>query len=65
MYRRSDVLAILRIKELLYGHRFTIEGARRRLAAEEESLRPTAMETLRRVTHELREISESLRTPPR
>lgn len=32
MYRRRDVEVVLAIKQLLYEERFTIEGARRRLA---------------------------------
>ena len=33
MYRKKDIETILRIKQLLYKDRFTIEGARKRLAA--------------------------------
>ena len=32
VYRRRDVAVVLEIKRLLYEQRFTIEGARRRLA---------------------------------
>lgn len=35
LYRRRDVEMALRIRDLLYGQRFTIEGARRQLAREE------------------------------
>ena len=35
LYRRRDVDLILRIKELLYAERFTIEGARRKIREEE------------------------------
>ena len=49
LYRRKDVLAVLHIKELLYRQRFTIAGARRRLAAEEGTLPPTSLDSLRRV----------------
>jgi len=31
MYRRKDLETILVVKQLLYGERFTIEGARKRL----------------------------------
>lgn len=62
-YRRNDVEAILRIKDLLYRQRFTIAGARRRLAAEQGSLPPTVLDSLRRVRDELKEISASLRKP--
>lgn len=61
LYRRSDVLAVLRIKELLYRQRFTIAGARRRLAAEEGSLPPTALDVLRGLKDELSDISSLLR----
>ena len=33
MYRRQDIETILQIKHLLYKERFTIEGARKRIAA--------------------------------
>ncbi|MGH7412050.1 MAG: MerR family transcriptional regulator [Candidatus Methylomirabilis sp.] len=64
LYRRKHVLAILRIKELLYRQRFTIAGARRRLAAEDGTLPPTSLDSLRRVKDELREISALFRKPP-
>jgi len=60
LYRRNDVLAVLRIKELLYQRRFTIAGARRHLAAEQESLRPTALDSIRLVREELKRISSLL-----
>jgi DNA-binding transcriptional MerR regulator len=31
VYTRKDVEALLKVRELLYAHRFTIEGARRKL----------------------------------
>src|SRR5438105_5604505 len=34
MYRPEDVQLLMRIKELLYARRFTIEGARKRLLEE-------------------------------
>ncbi len=34
LYRRKDVEALLRIKDLLHNRRFTIEGARQQLKAE-------------------------------
>ena len=60
LYRRNDVLAVLRIKELLYRQRFTIAGARRRLAAEQGPLPPTVLDSLRRVKDELKDISSLL-----
>ena len=61
LYRRNDVLAVLRIKELLYRQRFTIAGARRRLAAEQEPIPPTVVDSLRRVKDELKDLSSLLR----
>ena len=60
LYRRNDVLAVLRIRELLYRQRFTIAGARRRLAAEQGPLPPTVLDSLRRVKDELKDISSLL-----
>ena len=47
MYRRKDVEALLEIKRLLYEKRFTIEGARKALAAREKP--PVPQHTTRRV----------------
>ncbi len=63
LYRRNDVLAVLRIKELLYRQRFTIAGARRRLAAEQGPLAPTVLDSLQRIKDELKDISSLLRRP--
>jgi DNA-binding transcriptional MerR regulator len=40
MYRPEDVQMLLRIKELLYARRFTIEGARKRLLEERRTAAP-------------------------
>jgi len=48
LYRRKDVELLLRIKQLLYEKRFTIEGARQSLQA-----RPGKARTPKRVQHEL------------
>ncbi len=61
LYRRKDVLAVLRIKELLYRQRFTIAGARRRLASEQGPLSPTVLDSLQRMRKELEDISSLLR----
>jgi len=61
LYRRNDVLAVLRIRDLLYRQRFTIAGARRRLAAEQGPLAPTVLDSLQRVKDELKDISSLLR----
>lgn len=38
LYRRQDVLLVLRIKHLLYDRKFTIEGARRHLKQKSDSV---------------------------
>jgi DNA-binding transcriptional MerR regulator len=38
LYRRKDVEMLLRIKELLHDQRFTIEGARKHLKTESETV---------------------------
>lgn len=54
-YQRKDILFIRRIKHLLYSEGFTIEGARSKLAAEENPL------PINRYNHEfLRTIISSL-----
>jgi DNA-binding transcriptional MerR regulator len=67
MYRRRDVEVVLAIKRLLYEERFTIEGARRRLAEiqrgqREEARRPPsdAAALLARVRTELGELKALL-----
>ncbi|NJD68731.1 MAG: MerR family transcriptional regulator [Candidatus Methylomirabilota bacterium] len=61
LYRRNDVVAVLRIKELLYRKRFTIAGAKRQLAAEQESFPPTVLDAVRSVKAELAQLSSLLR----
>jgi DNA-binding transcriptional MerR regulator len=61
LYRRHDVVAVLRIKELLYQKRFTIAGARRHLTAEEGPFPPTLLDSVRLVKEELKRISSLLR----
>ncbi|MDE2059574.1 MAG: MerR family transcriptional regulator [candidate division NC10 bacterium] len=61
LYRRNDVLAVLRIKELLYQRRFTIAGAKRHLASEQEPFPPTVLDSLRLVKEELKQVSSLLR----
>jgi DNA-binding transcriptional MerR regulator len=74
MYRKKDIETILRIKQLLYAERFTIEGARKRLSADRredagESPRSAPAKApagkipsgeLRRVRAELEKIQELL-----
>src|SRR4029079_8859380 len=40
LYRRKDVEMLLRIKHLLYDRRFTIDGARQCLHAEDKTAQP-------------------------
>lgn len=61
LYRHNDVLAVLRIKGLLYEQRFTIAGARRQLATEQGVSPPTVLGALRRVKEELKDIVSLLR----
>jgi DNA-binding transcriptional MerR regulator len=42
MYRPDEIKLLLRIRELLYGKRFTIAGARRTLLAERREESPQA-----------------------
>ena len=61
LYRRSDVESILEIKELLHRKRFTLEGARKRLAAKK---RPksgsSSVDLLKTVRDELEDIRDLL-----
>jgi DNA-binding transcriptional MerR regulator len=45
LYRRKDVELLLRIKHLLYGRKFTIEGARQSLHEEARSPKTRAVKT--------------------
>ncbi len=64
MYRRKDVEAVLRIKQLLYEEGFTIAGARQQLRADikiEKNQAPLPFPThsasdLKRLRHGLQEI---------
>ena len=72
MYRPDEVKLLLQIRELLYGKRFTIAGARRTLLAERREESPQGelgfAEAERRmlifeVKEGLREVVSRLRTP--
>ncbi len=61
MYRRKDVEAVLRIKQLLYEEGFTIAGARQQLRVEGKNQAPlpfpsAAAGDLKRLRHGLEEI---------
>ena len=64
-YRQSDIDVILRIKELLYGEKYTIAGARQRIKTD-RSLRsarrhePAGQSALRGIRAELTELMKQL-----
>ena len=58
LYRRKDVEALLRIKQLLHSERFTIEGARRQLKSEASA--PRESKPASKQVQQLREIRDSL-----
>jgi len=62
VYRRHDVELILRIKELLYKEKFTIAGARRRLAGRGRTADggESPAGVLDEVKRELTELAEEL-----
>jgi DNA-binding transcriptional MerR regulator len=62
LYRRKDVEQLLQIKELLYGKRFTIEGARQTLAsrAKEPRIEPVREQASLFVDSPLPEIRKEL-----
>src|SRR5512133_1671978 len=45
LYRKRDVVMVLEIKKLLYQERYTVAGARRRLAEREERARRLELRT--------------------
>lgn len=60
-YSRADVELILRIKHLLYEERFTVAGAKKRLAEEADAGAPPAAAAAPRLDSARREEVESLR----
>jgi DNA-binding transcriptional MerR regulator len=64
LYRRRDIETILRIRDLLYQERYTIAGAKRRLADEEETAVAHAREVLGRVKAGLEDIAAFLKRAP-
>ncbi len=61
IYSRRDVETLLKVKELLYAHRFTIAGARRKLR--EGGVEPVAPEAVSsEETTRMREALVALRT---
>lgn len=64
LYRRRDIETILRIRNLLYKERYTIAGAKRRLADEEETAVARAREVLSQVKAELQDLAAFLKHSP-
>lgn len=67
LYRRKDVETLLRIKDLLHGRRYTIEGARKALKgdAQKKEAAPQGTATaelgkLRKIRDELIDLREKL-----
>jgi DNA-binding transcriptional MerR regulator len=61
LYRKRDVAMVLEIKKLLYQERYTVAGARRRLAEREErSRRLEALATVQRLRSGLESILKQL-----
>jgi DNA-binding transcriptional MerR regulator len=58
LYRRKDVDTLLRIKDLLHGQRFTIEGARKQLRTEQEATEKAGLPSAD--LRKLREIRDKL-----
>jgi DNA-binding transcriptional MerR regulator len=70
LYRRKDVETVLEIKRLLYEQRFTIEGARKHLAAAKQRpdpaparrapVQPALFDDKSRIINEIRDQLQSL-----
>jgi len=64
LYRRKDVELILKIKELLYKHKYTIAGAKKHLRSVERGKEPSSKSTktvtLQEIKSELMEIRRLL-----
>ncbi len=62
LYRKRDVVMVLEIKKLLYQERYTVAGARRRLAEREERARRLELRaSVQHVRAGLEEILERLK----
>lgn len=61
LYRKRDVVMLLEIKKLLYQERYTVAGAKRRLAEREDRARRMEMRaTLQRVRAGLEDVLRQL-----
>ena len=61
LYTRSDIQLILKIKDLLYEKKFTIQGARQHLTAMTRKKELPAKQVLKDVHSELRSIKDILK----
>ncbi len=64
-YSKADVQLILRIKQLLYEERFTVAGAKKRLAEElsSRSAKPVVLDT--RAANQVESVRRALKTTRR
>jgi DNA-binding transcriptional MerR regulator len=61
LYRKRDVVMLLEIKKLLYQERYTVAGAKKRLAEREDRARRTEMRaTLQRLRSGLEDVIKRL-----
>jgi len=61
LYRKRDVVLVLEVKKLLYQERYTVAGARRRLAEREERSRRVELRaTVQRLRSGLEELLRQL-----
>jgi len=62
-YRKADLYTILKIKDLIYKHKLTLEGAKKQLArpaASAAGTAPQASRTERKLLSEIKETLEDL-----
>jgi DNA-binding transcriptional MerR regulator len=65
VYKKKDVLLILKIKQLLYDQKYTIAGAQKRIEVEQDIVEvaasnPQIRKTLQEVKSELKEVLDVL-----
>ncbi len=65
LYMKKDILSVGRIYDLLYIEKYTIEGARKKLLAEQRSSMPVTeknayLKKLQKIKQEIREILQSM-----
>ena len=60
LYRKSDIELVLKIKDLLYNKKFTIEGAKRHLSGKipepQEHTRGSVLEEIRRELQKIKSL---------